>query len=291
MKGWYLAAFEREVTDELTPICVGHRRLMLVKDGERLRAYDATCPHRGAHLARGGRLDAGVVVCPFHGYRIRLGRNGGLSVDEYAVARAGGMVFVRSSADADNGWAGYLGALDREQFVVNGFEMSVRAPMETVIENAFDRRHFQSVHGVRTDDFVVRATEHGALLVESTFYVPDGSTAHGVAPAPYRALVVSPGLAAVELRGPVPYTVITGATDASAPGECTIRLSIAFPRAAWPEAPPPAVSETLLAHSRRGLDEDRVVWENLSLEAPPRWMPEDQPSLAFFDFCRRHRDG
>jgi hypothetical protein len=165
--------------------------------------------------------------------------------------------------------------------------------METVIENAFDRRHFQSVHGVRTDDFAVRPAKSGALIVESTFYVPATETANcqdSFFAAPYRAFVASPGLTAVELRGPLPYTVITGATNTPA-GGCVIRLSLAFPKSSWRNGPPPDVLERLLRHSRRGLEEDRVVWENLSASVRPHWMPEDETSLRFFEFCKAHADG
>jgi hypothetical protein len=112
-----------------------------------------------------------------------------------------------------------------------------------------------------------------------------------VVPAPYHALVPSPGIAAVALGGPVEYTVITGATDASTLGTCVIRLSVAFPRSTWRTAPPPAVYEPLLAHSRRGLEEDRAVWESLAPTVEPHWMPEDQPSLRFLEFCREHDGG
>jgi 3-ketosteroid 9alpha-monooxygenase subunit A len=294
MHGWYQVAFERDVMAELTPARIGGRSIVLVRADGALRAFDAVCPHRGAHLAYGGRLADGAIVCPFHGYAIRLGsdRLGSLCVPEYAVLTVAGMVFVRRSAAHDNGWAAYVTALARDHHVVNGFEMSVRAPMQTVIENAFDQRHFHAVHGVRTDDFSVHAHEHGALVVESTFHVPSGDPRGGAeafVSAAYRAFVVSPGLVSVELRGATPYTVITGATE-TAPGECVVRLTLAFPRAGSPSPPPARLYEPLLAHSRRGLDEDRIIWEHLSTPSAPRWMPADEPSLAFFAFCDAHRD-
>jgi nitrite reductase/ring-hydroxylating ferredoxin subunit len=34
-------------------------------------AFDATCPHKGGPLV-GGRLEAGELTCPWHGYRYAL---------------------------------------------------------------------------------------------------------------------------------------------------------------------------------------------------------------------------
>ena len=294
-KGWYQVAFERETSDELTPATLGDKRLVLVRRDEELRAYDATCPHRGAHLAYGGRRQEQVIVCPFHGYRIHLGMDRGhrFSVPEHPVATVGGMVFVRIAPGHDNGWVHYLEELDRTHFIVNGFEMSVRAPMEAVIENAFDQRHFHAVHGLRTDKFLVRTSESGALVVDSTCYVPTGSAGGGgsVSPAQYRATIPSPGVAAVELRGPMPYTIVTGATDTATQGECVIRLSVAYPISVWRTAPAAAVHESLLQHSRRGLEEDRMVWEHLDPRAAPQWMPEDEPARVFHRFCAALTDG
>jgi len=36
----------------------------------RLRLVDAHCPHMGAHLGRGGRVDGAHMVCPFHGWKL-----------------------------------------------------------------------------------------------------------------------------------------------------------------------------------------------------------------------------
>lgn len=287
-----MVAFARDLSEEVTPVAIGRRRLMIVRRNGMLRAFDATCPHRGAHLACGGRLAGDAHIrCPFHGYMVRLGGEAGaaLRVAEHPVLALGGMVFVRTSTGHDNGWADRLEAIVRDHRIVNGFEMTVRVPMSIVIENAFDQRHFHAVHGVQTDGFSVHAAPDGALVVESTFHVPDaGGRAAPPVAAPYRAVVASPGLAAVTLGGPTPYTVITGATDGP-DGSSTIRLSLAFPTGGAREPPTEAFCEALLQHSRRGLEEDRAMWESLE-DVEPVWMPEDGPTRAFLAFRAAHLD-
>lgn len=291
-RGWYQVAFTHAVPTGLSPAHLGGRCLMLVRDGERVRAFDAACPHRGANLALSGRLDGEAVVCGFHGYSVHLGANDGyrLGTREHACTNVGGMVFVRLSADADHGWLAHLEALVRECDIVSGFEMRVQAPAATVIENAFDRRHFAAVHGVASTPFDVGATPAGGLRVTSTFEIPVAGGARRSVLVPYQALVFGPGLASVRLGGALPYVVVTGATPAPK-GGCVIRLSLALPRQPGRDGADPAIVEPLLAHSRRGLEEDRAIWENLCPGAEPGWLPDDQASLAFLDFCRAHDDG
>src|SRR5689334_14850321 len=42
--------------------------LVLVRDGERVRAYEARCPHQGMLLSE-GEIEDGQLVCPGHGWR------------------------------------------------------------------------------------------------------------------------------------------------------------------------------------------------------------------------------
>jgi 3-ketosteroid 9alpha-monooxygenase subunit A len=294
MSGWYLVAFERDFKGELTPVAVGNRNFVLIRRADRICAFDATCPHRGANLACGGTLRDRSIVCPFHGYAIRLGNQGAdrFFVREYPTLCVGGMIFVRTSDNRDNGWAEFAAEIEGTHFIVNGFEMPVDAPPEMVIDNAFDQRHFESVHGVRASRFSFSTSPHGALVVEGMVDVPfrDPRTQQfTVQPVPYLARIFSPGLAAVELRGPNPYTVITGATP-RAKGGCTIRLNLAFPKAVWKDAPGPEISMPLLDYSRRGLEADRTIWENISPSIVPQWLPEDNASLQFLEFCKAHQD-
>ncbi len=47
------------------PVTVGHRSLLLVRDGERILATERACPHEGADLSL-GRCGGGRLFCPRH---------------------------------------------------------------------------------------------------------------------------------------------------------------------------------------------------------------------------------
>jgi nitrite reductase (NADH) small subunit/3-phenylpropionate/trans-cinnamate dioxygenase ferredoxin subunit len=50
---------------------IGGRPVAVFHVGGQYYALDDTCPHMGASLA-GGAVEAGVVTCPWHGWRFRL---------------------------------------------------------------------------------------------------------------------------------------------------------------------------------------------------------------------------
>ncbi len=52
-------------TDRATEVEIGEHTLILVRDGEAVRAYAGKCPHAGAPLAKGAVCD-GTIVCPWH---------------------------------------------------------------------------------------------------------------------------------------------------------------------------------------------------------------------------------
>src|SRR5690349_6869857 len=109
-KGWYQVAFERDLTEELTPTRVLNTPLVIVRSSTDVRIFDAICPHRGAHLGYGGRIDRNAIICPFHGYRIGLRGPGDntFRVREYESLLVGGLVFVNVHDGPDNGFRSFL---------------------------------------------------------------------------------------------------------------------------------------------------------------------------------------
>jgi nitrite reductase/ring-hydroxylating ferredoxin subunit len=291
-RGWYQVAFESELTREVTPAAVGARRLLLLRMPEGLRITDATCPHRGADLGHGGRLDNGAIVCPFHGFHIGIGKPGahGLHVRDYPSLVIGGLVFARPCDGHDNGFASMMKELGRQRIIVPGFTLKLRAAAEMVIENAFDQAHFRSVHGIGLHGgFRLRPSETGELAVEGSFELPSSPWQRGRpgtegSVVPFTARAFSPGLVVSHLGGKYPYGVITAATP-TPEGGCIIRLSLALEPDRTNRAPSRELIDFLLRRSRDGLDRDRLIWEHRSGAAPVHYTPLDGPVRAFHDFC------
>ena len=77
--GWFVVAESAGLAPgEVRALHYFDRDLVLYRDRRRRRpcVLDAHCPHLGAHLAVGGRVEDGCLRCPFHGWRFD-GRSGG----------------------------------------------------------------------------------------------------------------------------------------------------------------------------------------------------------------------
>ena len=300
--GWYQLAFERDLAPPITPLSFGGRPLMAVGSAASgtVRVFDAVCPHRGADLGHGGRLAGDCVVCPFHAHRIGLGveSRDGFRAREYAsLLRAGGL-FARLSDRGEPDFPEALEALGAGHTFVPGFEMEADTTIEVVIENGFDNAHFRAVHGLMNlPGLTVRPGPFGELLAEGHFEIP--RTGWYEAPDPgstrlrarYVAHAFSPGVFVSELEGDAPYRyrIMTTATPTEAPGACTIRLTLMLPNGPDGSPPDPRFGEELLAHSRAGLEQDRRIWNRLTLDHVPRLTATDQPAVAFGEFCRQFR--
>jgi phenylpropionate dioxygenase-like ring-hydroxylating dioxygenase large terminal subunit len=296
-RGWYKVAFERELGGDITAAKIGDLPLILVRTRDGVRAFDAACPHRGAHLAHGGKLDGNVIVCPFHGNRVRLGEEEdagcGFRLQGYRTLAVGGLVFVLLDERRDNGFGALLQALDADHFFVQGFAIDIRTPPEMVVENGFDGAHFKYVHGLdRVPDLRLVAGRDGEMVVEAVFRTPANlSWLEGESGAPaefgFAASVFSPNLCVTRLaRAGQEYRVISGVTP-NGDGSCTVRVSLAIPAGPDGAAPDPQSVRALLRDSKLAYEQDKAVWEHLVPGAPQRFTPADELVVAYRDYCRR----
>ncbi|CAN5392466.1 hypothetical protein BH10PSE14_BH10PSE14_20810 [soil metagenome] len=291
-RGWYQAAFLRDLSPALNEVRIGDQPLALIVDGENVRAFDAVCPHRGANLCRGGQWLGDAVRCPFHGLRIALGDGaaGDFVATEWPCLAVGGLVFVRHPDSEDHGLTERLSHLDATAWFVPGFTIDMAAPAELVIENAFDALHFDVVHGIGNRPRLVRSDDgSGALVVVGEFVVPASPWQQAVEhiqafAIPYCASAYSPTVVISDMGGERPYTVLT-ATVPTGSRQCTIRLSLVLPGPPDGSAPDPAACRYLLEGSRRGLAEDRVIWEAMADDPPFRTVAGDAQVEAFRAFC------
>jgi nitrite reductase/ring-hydroxylating ferredoxin subunit len=299
--GWFQVAFESDIQELVTPLRFAGRSLMAVRDVSTggIRVYDATCPHRGASLAFGGRLTGDSVICPFHSYRIGLGASSkdGFCVREYASLLAAGGLFARLSDAPGPDFPGALEDLMRGHHAIPGFEMTATTTVEIVIENGFDSAHFRAVHSIMNlPSLTVARGRFGELEGEGHFEIPRSGwhekpeTQGTKLTTHYLAHAYSPGVFISELDGDPPfrYRIMTTATPDD-DTRCTIRLTLllAAPEGAAPDA---KFSEELLAYSRDGLEKDCAIWNRLRLDHPPQYTARDDAARAFAEFCRSFRE-
>lgn len=267
---------------------------MLLREGQTFRAYNAFCPHRGANLAIGGKLVGNTVICPFHGCAVGLQHPSeeGYSLTEYKLLSIGGCLFVHTDPlSGDFGFEERMVALDQDHYIIPGFELVMNVTPEMVIENAFDQLHFRTVHSILNEPvFTVDPASTGAFRIDGTFVLPlsawqKGRPGQQSIDVPYSATAYSPFLVVSSLGGDQPYTVITSARQNRNNQTC-ISLSIAVPIPENGARPDLQQCRYLIDQSRKGLELDKVIWENRSLSFN-RLRTEEKAVIGFQRFCRQ----
>jgi len=159
--GWFAVAF----AEELPPGRVLRRRFMgedLVvyrTRGGVMRVVEPYCPHLGAHLGHGGRVEGEQIVCPFHhfafgadGRCVRTGygtRPPAMRLAQREAREVNGAIFVwHHAGGAPPRWE--IPALSRDGFPSPFRHVAtlVDHPQE-VVENTVDTGHFGPLHGYR----------------------------------------------------------------------------------------------------------------------------------------------
>ena len=157
---WYALAFSEELRPgAVVARTLAERELVLFRTRAGVAcAMDAFCPHLGAHLGIGGRVEAETLRCPFHGFR--FGVDGvcvatGYGTKPPPTARArvwplierNGVVFVYyDPTGAPPTWEPpTLDTAGWRPLIHQVFDIHDH-PQETV-ENSVDLGHFGIVHG------------------------------------------------------------------------------------------------------------------------------------------------
>ena len=293
--GWHLAAFAEDLTADVTPVDIGDQRLVAVRseDDGRVRVFDATCPHRGAHLGHGGRISRGCLLCPFHGRRVHLGteERGAYRVAEHESLMVGDALFVRLNGGPDHGFGAALADLGRTHLIRAGFTRHIAVESSVVVENAFDPEHFAPVHGM-SDIPAMNPVPgpDGELVVDSELKTRGRAmwqqSGDGAASFRFLARAYSPTLVVTQVgaEADAPY-FLTG--TAPAEGGCTARVAVAFRRPPNGRNPSPLFVAGLIAGSMKAFREDIPIWENLARDHRTGYDERDHVVRTFRDFVSR----
>ncbi|MFE0063128.1 Rieske 2Fe-2S domain-containing protein [Streptomyces sp. NPDC059003] len=159
--GWFPVAFTAEVErgQVARSALAGEDVVIYRTTNGILRVIRPYCPHLGAHLGYGGRVEGEFLVCPFHGFA--FDPNGTCARTGYGTLPPRAQLTVLPSGEANGlvyAWyspAGDLPAWEFASVPAEGFGKPVDwmttgpgHPMD-FIENTVDFGHFPSEHGTR----------------------------------------------------------------------------------------------------------------------------------------------
>ena len=189
--GWYAVAWSKDLgVGDVQRIKYFDNEMVLFRTREgHARVLDAYCPHIGAHLAEGGRVQGESIRCPFHAWEFD-GESGACSkipycaripararVRAWEVRELNHMIYVWHHAeDKAPDWEVPTSPHydDPEWSPVRTFEIEVPVHMQDMAENNLDPVHFEYVHKMKgTPDTEISFQEDGRVLYAVSYSTQD----------------------------------------------------------------------------------------------------------------------
>lgn len=292
--GWFQVAYSDElVAGQVLPLSYLGKNLVLFRtDDGKPCVLDAFCPHLGAHLGYGGKVDRGAIRCPFHGWRISgEGKVVAVPYSEIVPAKAkiaawpvretNGMILLHHASDGERpswevpelpefhseAWGPYVKK-----------RWKVRTHIQEILENIVDPAHFRSVHRmmewprteVETEGSVLRSrsktkmrTPRGDVDAEITW------EAHGM------------GLGWIRFTGIVETLFVNAVTPID---QEYVDLRFSFLQK---KEDPAGVRAALIDEICGQVDEDVPIWENKIYREKPMLTRGEATVMILRRWCRQ----
>lgn len=295
--GWYPVAW----SFELERGAVAKRRyfareLVLFRgDSGVVSVLDAHCPHLGAHLGVGGKVEGDTLRCPFHGWRFS---GDGQCVEipyanrkpaqarafAYPVRESGGVVWAwyhpkRAEPCFEPPEIPEYGA-DDWMADWTPYEWTVRTHPQEVAENSVDWPHFHEIHHMEPPpDRDVRFEGHEIRWHAAT--TKNVSTLDGAADS-IRVVGRNPGLGCSYVRysGMGDSVIVMGMTPID--GETMhMRFGVIGKKNGRSDAEMAAFQKAYADDMALAVEQDFPIWENKVYHSAPRLCDGDGPVPDF----------
>jgi 3-ketosteroid 9alpha-monooxygenase subunit A len=299
--GWFQVAYASELPPGgVMPLKYFGKDLVLFRpkeDGAGPQVLDAFCPHMGAHLGHGGKVEGASIACPFHAWQFDgTGRCTGIpyaqkippraTVRPWPVREVNGLIMVwHHAGGAPPSWE--VPALpehgNEEWTPYETRRWKIRTHNQEMAENSVDIAHFRYLHGTVDMPTVVETTAEGPLLhavSEILMRTPMGKTsgtvdvhAHGF------------GFTTTRFRGIVETLLVSSATTID-DEYVDVRFSFTLKKLAHKDVTL-TVGKAYIAEIDRQLEQDIPIWENKIYVHPPLLVEGDGPIGVYRKWARQ----
>jgi phenylpropionate dioxygenase-like ring-hydroxylating dioxygenase large terminal subunit len=298
--GWFFVSYGDELAPgTVKPLRYFGRDLVLFRtESGRAVLLDAYCPHLGAHLGYGGRIEGESIRCPFHGWAYAAD---GRCVDVPYAKRIPPLVAepcIRTYPLVERNevvWAWYHPSDEPPSFDVaahpevghddwvelDRYLWSVRSIPQEIAENGVDPAHFRYVHGM--DSVPEGETTYSGVVRRSivagsrTLTDPDGR----VRSVESRVETVQNGAGQkwsrlTGLSETLLMVLVTPVTDEE------VELRFAFTRRRFPAGSfEEKVALESIASTARGVEDDIRIWDHKVYRPRPVLCDGDGPIPRF----------
>jgi len=300
--GWFAVA----VSDEIAPGEVAIRRyfdqdLVLFRtESGAIAVFDPFCPHLGAHLGHGGRVEGERLRCPFHGWA--FGTDGVCRDVPYAkripanaqtrawpTCERFGFVFVWRDPAGGAPWfelADVPEAASPDWSTHQRFDWTIRAHGQELGENGVDPAHFRFVHGtLNVPD--MRATEDGPYRV--AFQPVEMKTPRGEVRGAIEARSYGMGFSTTRFTGICETLELATMTPIDATTS-HVRYAFTQPRVNGQD-PKGGVAAAIIRDIVKQTNEDIPIWENKVYRERPVLCDGDGPIAQYRRWCQQFYPG
>ena len=296
--GWFQVAYSDELgADAVVPLAYFGRDLVMFRGADgKAAVLDAHCPHLGAHLGYGGKVEGHCVVCPFHGWKFN--GQGGCAEVPYAtkipakakigawpVVEANGVIMVWHHAEGQppSFELPVLPEIGSDEWTpYEKRRWKIRTRNQEMAENAVDSAHFHYLH--RTTNMPKSAAEiEGPILrVISTTGM---STPRGGVDGTVESNSYGFGFSTVRFKGIVDTLLVSSTTPID---EEYVDHRFSFSVKKLPDKDvTKTVGKAFIHEVTRQLEQDIPIWENKVYCDPPVLCDGDGPVGIFRRWCKQ----
>jgi 3-ketosteroid 9alpha-monooxygenase subunit A len=278
-RGWFVVSFSDELEPgEAKPLTYFGKELVLFRtaSGEP-KVLDAHCPHMGAHLGHGGKVEGDSIRCPFHAwsfdgdgecveipYAKKIPKRA--QIPCWPVRERNGMIYVWHDREK--------GAPDWEIPILDGHggdewtpwnygKVRIKTHPREIVENVVDVGHFIPVHGTHVSEISNEFDRHMATQINSGIAYPLGG---GKDRYSLRATYHGPAYQVTKMEGLLSSRLINAHTPVG-PYELDLRFAVSLKRDG--SGREDSFIEQYVENLRGGFFQDIEIWENMQFRDAP----------------------